>query len=103
MTLDGHTIGAAAAVLAYTVLSATYFARIVKKYPGDRGIRFGSLAVVVFLCIIAILRTPELGGIHNWFLPILFFTEMVLVCLSGFFLVTESVEDVRKSRKKKHQ
>jgi hypothetical protein len=101
MNVDGSAIGAAA-VFAYTLLWVTYFTRIIKRYPEDRGIRFGSITVIVFFCAVAIYRLPELHGILDWILPALFFTELVLVCVSLFFLVEESAIDFRKWRKKKH-
>jgi hypothetical protein len=101
MNVDGSARGAAAAVVAYTLLWVAYFTRIIKKYPGDRGIRFGSITVIVFLCTLAIFRLPELHGILDWILPRFVFTNLVLVCVTIFFLVEESVIDIRKWRKKK--
>jgi hypothetical protein len=103
MNLTGSTIGAIAAVAAYTLLLVAYFTTIIKKYPNDRGIRFGIITVIVAVCTVAIFRVPELQGILNWILPLLFVTELVLVCVTLFFLVEESVIDIRKWCKKKRE
>ena len=103
MNLSSGVLGAAGAAIAYTLVWVAYLARITKKYPKDRGIRFGSITVIVFMCALAIFRLPELHGILDWVLPVLFVTVSVLVCLSLFFLVEESVIDIRKWRKKKHE
>ncbi len=102
MNLDSHIVGAVAAVAAYILLLTTYFARTIKKYPKDRGIRFGSVAVIVFLSGMVIFRVPDLSGISHWILPALFVTELVLVPMSLFFLIAESAFDMRKWRRKKH-
>ena len=102
MNLDGHVIGAAAFAVCYMLLWAAYFARFIKKYPKDRGIRFGSIAAFILICALAIFRLPGFGKIQEWVIPIFFITELPLVCLSLFYLVKETVMDFRKSGEKKH-
>jgi O-antigen/teichoic acid export membrane protein len=100
MNVSGATIGAIIFVFAYALLWAAYFVRIVKKYPGDRGIRFGFITLIVFLSTLAAYRLPQLTGILTQIFPLLAVTILVLVCATLFFLVQETIVDVRKSREK---
>jgi O-antigen/teichoic acid export membrane protein len=98
MNFSGATIGAGIFVVAYALSLVSYSVRIMKRYPGDRGIRFGSITLIVFLCTIAAYRIPELQRSFDWILPVLVFSNLILVSLTLYFLVHETIVDVRKSR-----
>jgi hypothetical protein len=101
MKVSGSALGAAVFVGAYALAWAAYLARIFKRYREDRGIRFGSTTLVLFLCMLAISRLPDLGGVTSWVLPYLFFPALALGLLSLYFIVVDTVIDIRKLRNKR--
>jgi len=98
MNFSGATVGAGIFVVAYALSLVAYSARIMKRYPGDRGIRFGSITLIVFLSTIAAYRIPEFQRSFDWILPVLVFPNLILVSLTLHFLVHETIMDARKSR-----
>jgi hypothetical protein len=100
MNPSGATIGSGAFAVAYALLLIMYSIRIIKRYPGDRGIRFGSVTLIVFLCTLVAFRLPGFARMFDWILPVLVFPILILVCATIYFLVQETITDVRKSRTK---
>ena len=98
MSLSGTTIGSGIFAVAYPLSLLMYSIRIIKRYPGDRGIRFGSVTLIVFICTLVAFRFPEFRRIFDWILPVLVFPILILVCATLFFLVQETIVGVRKSR-----
>lgn len=94
------TIGAGIFVVVYTLLMVIYFARFINRYRGDLGIRFGSITMIVLLCVLPFYRLPELEKFQEWVFPVFFITEVPLVCLSLFYIVKETVRDFRRSNEK---
>jgi hypothetical protein len=78
-----------------------YSIRIIKRYPGDRGIRFGSVTLIALVCTAVALRIPWFARIFDSILPVIVFPILILLCATLFFLVQETIMDVRASRAKK--
>lgn len=98
MNVSGDRIASGIVALIYPLTLVVYSVRIIKKYPGDRGIRFGSVTLIALICTALAFRFPEFRRIFDWILPVLVFPILILVCATLFFLVQETIVDVRKSR-----
>ena len=103
MNSFGATIGAVVFLVAYSFCLAAFFEWMVKKYPRDKGIRFGYITLTLMLLTVAGFRIPELTDYLSWFFPVLAFTMLILVCVTIFFLIEESVLDARRARAKHHR
>jgi hypothetical protein len=101
MTSSGATIDAAIYAIACTLPLVAVSARIVIRYPDDRGIRFGCVTLIAFLCTMAADRVPPLGEIVEKMWPFLSFVFLALACATIYFLVRETFADIKKSRARK--
>lgn len=98
MNFTGATIESGIFAVAYVLSIVMYSVRIIKKYPGDRGIRFGSITLIVALCTAVALRVPVIERIFDWLLPVLIFPVLILLGATLYFLVSETITDVRRTR-----
>jgi hypothetical protein len=98
MNVSGDRIASGIVALIYPLTLVVYSLRIIKRYPRDRGIRFGSVTLIVFLCTLAAFRLPGFARIFDWILPVLVFPLLILVCATLYFLVQETIVDLRRSR-----
>jgi hypothetical protein len=98
MNVSGDRIASGIVALIYPLTVVVYSLRIIKKYPGDRGIRFGSVTLILFLCTLEAFRLPKFREIFDWILPVFVFPILILICVTLFYLVRDTIMDLRQSR-----
>jgi hypothetical protein len=103
MNISGTIVGSGIFAAAYALSIVIYSVRIIRKYPGDRGIRFGSVTLIVALCTAVAFRIPGFGRIFDWSLPVLIFPILILVIATLYFLVKDTITDIRSIRSRKHR
>jgi hypothetical protein len=98
MNASGDRIASGIVALIYPLTLVVYSLRIIKKYPGDRGIRLGSVTLIMFLCTLEAFRLPKFREIFDWILPVFVFPVLILICVTLFYLVRDTIMDLRQSR-----
>jgi hypothetical protein len=98
MNVSGDRIASGIVALIYPLTLVVYSLRIIKKYPGDRGIRFGSVSLILFLFTLEAFRLPKFREIFDWILPVFVFPILILICVTLFYLVRDTRMDLRRSR-----
>ena len=91
-------IAAGFVALIYPLTLVVYSIRIIKKYPDDRGIRFGSVTLILFLCTAVAFRVPKFREIFEWILPVVVFPILILICVTLFYLMRDTIVDLKRSR-----
>ena len=98
MNVSGDRIAAGIVTLVYPLSLVLYSLRIIKTYPGDRGIRFGSVTLILMICTAVVFRVPKFSEIFEWILPVLEFPILILICVTLFYLVRDTIMDLKRSR-----
>ena len=98
MNVSGDRIASGIVAIIYPTTLIAYSLKIIKEYPGDRGIRFGSITLIVTLCTSLAFRLPGFARIFDWILPVFVFPSLILICATLYFLVQETITDLRRSR-----
>ena len=98
MNVSGDRIAAGIVALIYPLTLVVYSLRIIKTYPGDRGIRFGSVTLILLLCTVEAFRLPRFKQIFDRILPVFVFPVLILICVTIFYLVRDTIMDLRRSR-----
>lgn len=98
MNVSGDRIASGIVALIYPLTLVVYSLWIIKKYPGDRGIRFGSVTLILFLCTLEAFRLPKFRELFDWILPVFVVPILILICVTLFYLVRDTIMDLRGSR-----
>jgi hypothetical protein len=98
MNVSADRIASGIVALIYPLTLVVYSLRIIKKYPRYRGIRLASVTLILFLCTAEAFRLPKFRELFDWILPVFVFPILILICVTLFYLVRDTIVDLRRSR-----